>query len=545
MKYLLSYLLLFCSAVTSAQQLNISYSEEFKVVEHFNKNKVVKNSVCRNKFFYSATNDRLTGGQKWLFVKFYDAKYSLKIAKYDLNMNLVKEQKLENGDDLFSAIDPQLIQFGGKLLLGYYKPEQREFVDFYISIVNEETLQLSPPIKVLRMNVPDVGMFKLEDMLMRSVVSYESSRDDKKLLFLGMTDKNKLGIAILNGDLKVEKKEEMEVTGKGSYSIFSGAISNTGFTCVTLYSDKGDAKVLSFNNSGGKSEYEVSFSEKEENYSAIRCLLSKDESTVFLYSVILDGKWDDSKYCKGFWVTSIKAAAKSNSLNPVVYPFPETDIALICEKGGGNGKRKNKNVYNFIPQMKELDDGTLVFSGSPQYMDVDVLSSKTSVYTTTSEGSLLIFFVKPGIPGYVFSILPREITLNGGLSVASSVSNLTASHLSKGYYGAYIFTKGDSVLVIYDDNEKNANQPVSESTISTKSTYDLILTAAVITKKGEIISRKVIGQKSNEKNSYYVSEALIQGKNSLIIPLAAPGSLFKARDEFYNYWCFFQTNYQY
>jgi hypothetical protein len=283
-------------------------------------------------------------------------------------------------------------------------------------------------------------------------------------------------------------------------------------------------------------------------YGEIQCLLSGDDTTFYFYSVLNEDKGDD-KYCRGFWVAVMKNITKG-SLNPVVYTFNENVINTLCEKGGGFVTKKSRHVYKFMPRLKELSDGNLLLTGITQNTDIridqDLSNNRTRTYRTDLEGSLLFFFLNKGTPSYVFTLLPRRLVMSGITSVpGSSIGPLQVPRLSKGYSGSYLFFHGDSILVIYNDVEENVAQPVSALPIASKSTSNLILAAALITKKGEIIYRRSIGENQKGQYSYYLSEAILGQNNSLMIPIGRQGIGFNMMKEFYNYWCIFQTNYQF
>ncbi|MBI5372861.1 MAG: hypothetical protein HZA79_12635 [Sphingobacteriales bacterium] len=524
-QFTLLLLFAFAGAAGYGQHFKVSSSAEFKITERLNKNHVISNSMSFRGSLYSIYMNKSTGASKWLFTKVFDIKNAFEIAKYDINMNLVKESKVENGEKNFANINPELIHFNDQLLVGYFKHYKKESFDYYIAAVDTVSLALSEPVKLFSVPVKNVGIMNVSEFVTEIPVQYAVSPDNSHILFTVVSSGKTVNVQVLTRELKTEKKYEVPVSGAGEYSTAKGIITNDGFVLVPLNSKEGDRKLLTIDQAGKKDQLSVNNLVPGKYPYPLDCQLSRDKQSVYLYSALNNNKGDDL-YCHGVFVTSYDL--RENKLQkPLIYPFSaEFMTALI-----GKGSVKSANilyVFTFRPQLTELDNGDLVLTGAPE-----ILRSETTQYGNQrpkswgifEAGSVISVFINKETGAATPAFLPRRIFLSLPGALSSPFSRV------------HILGKAGSIAMVYLDYEKNINQPIDKPVYTFNSPDGLVLAEAEIGKDGTIISRKQLGLNQKGNYSYYMNYALTEpGQDFLLIPIGKQGLNFNEYKEFFTYW---------
>ncbi len=544
-------LLLLLTFKNYSQSFKVSYSDKFKIVEKFNRNKIFKNDVFLNNKIYSAVNSEVGGGGKWLFTKLFDASFSLQINMFDENMNLLKQVDIEDGNKNFAPVDPVLINFDGTLLIAYYKPFEKKTFDLYISIVNPETLSLSKPIKIMSIPVENVGLGRLEEVLGILQIKFELSPDKSKLLLIGMLKENETGIFVLDKQLNIERQTNVQLSGS-KYYLSSGIISNSDFVCLAFNSKEDGNLVLTVSSNGKKAESKINELENELLIAnQLQLKLSKDQKTVYIFSTasLIKG---DNKYSHGI-VFSALDTLNMKVPKPKLYEFTHEFEQEMYEKGGAEKDRKNFRVFNFKPRLFELNNGNIIICGSPEITVINrsedlfspslsfgkmTTTSKSSVTTNYKVGSIVSFLINKKNNEFNYSVIPRDIsTSRSDERRGDGVVVMQNPRVSHNFSGFYFVELNDRIVFVYDDYIKNIEQDLTGKTKTTERQVNYALAEAAIDNTGKIIYRKKLADDPEGDYTFYLSESIIGNNNSYLIPIGRQGKGFNSLREFYNQWC--------
>ncbi len=508
-----------------SQHFKVSSSAEFKVTERLNKNHVISNSMSFRGSLYSIYMNKSTGGSKWLFTKVFDIKNAFEIAKYDINMNLVRENKVENGEKNFANINPELIHFNDRLLVGYFKHYKKEAFEYFIAAVDTVSLALSEPVKLFSIPVKNVGIMKVSEFVTEIPVQVAVSPDNSRILFAAVSEGNTVKVQVLNRELKTEKQYTVPVSGAGKYTASKGIITNDGFILFPLNNEEGDRKLLTIDQAGKKDLLNLSSQAPGKYPYPLSCQLSRDQQSVYLFSALNNNK-GDNLYCHGVFLTSYDL--RQNKLQKaIVYPFTtEFMTALI-----GKGSVKSANilyVFTFTPQLTELDNGDLVLTGAPEIRRSETTqygNKQPTSWSIYEAGSVISVFINKETGAGIPAFLPRRIYLSMPGALSSPFSRI------------YILGRPGSIALAYIDYENNINQSPDKPVYTSNSPAGLVLAEAEIGKDGTIVSRKQLGTNQKGYYSYYMNYALTEpGQDFLLIPIGKQGLNFNENKEFFTYW---------
>jgi hypothetical protein len=554
-QYLIIAAFLHITFSSFSQSFKVGYSDEFKIVEKFNRDKVFKSAILYHNNIYSVINPHVAGAGKWLFTKLFDFSYSLRVSKYDRNMNVIKEFDLDNGSSDFAPIEPVLIDFNGTLVMAYYKPFDKKAFDLYLSVVDPESLQLSQPVKIMSVPVENVGLLKVEKELDNLNIKFELSPNKTKLLLTGMVKDNEAAIFVLNNRLEVERQTKVHLPGS-KYSLTSAVISNSDFVCMSFSSGEDDNLIIALSANGNKTESKIKGLSDGLVPNESYLKLSKDQSTVYIYSTASASK-QDYKYSKGLLVTAIDTL-NPKAPKPMLYEFGADFYQAMCDKGGGNKHRKEQRVFNFMPRLTELDNGNILVYGSPQIstsQSQTVLSTpmmgsngmsgmnaspttKTYTRSTYEAGSIVSFLINKNTAQYTYSVIPRDIIISRTDTRSGSVQIIQSPWISHNFSGFFVTELKDKIVFIYDDCAKNIERDLNDKTYSVTSLQpNYALAEAAIDKNGKILYRTKLADDPKGAYTFYMSESIIGNNNSYLIPIAKQGTGFNGMREFYNKWC--------
>jgi hypothetical protein len=273
--------------------------------------------------------------------------------------------------------------------------------------------------------------------------------------------------------------------------------------------------------------------------------LSRDGKSIYIYSTsVTPGR--DEKNCNGLLLWQLDCASLKLS-KPLAYEFTPDVIEAICQKGGGSKHKREYYMYEFTPNLMELDNGNLVILGCPQQVSTSTYTStntndysKEIAITTFDVGPVISFFLNKAGKTFDYALIPRNISLSrsavaGGMGVVHVVQS---PGISRSYSGFAAANLGDEIVIIYNDGEDNLKRGDDEKVSETRSRGDLVLAEALISKDKKLQYRKQIGKSIGGKYSYFLGNAVPTSSSFIIFPIAKEGVEFNARKIFYSNWCF-------
>jgi hypothetical protein len=537
-------LVLFASTIaifTYAQHATLNLSNEFKIEGMEYKNQTVPNAVHYHDGFYSVSNGAVSAG-KWLFTKLYDVKVAATVSRFDQNMNLVKENKLANGEKAYGPLLPRMLLFADKLVLVYFQAQNDASFDLFLAKVDENTLELGQPIKLCNIKQENVGLTQIEAVLNSGIVYFAISPDNSKMLVGCKVQQGKMQAFLLDKDLAIQKQGSFSMNQAG-LQIPSGLLTNDGSAVFVLQSEQGYSIMalrpdmtktnMNFKGVGELTPYRV------------RCKLSRDGKSAFIYATTtLSGSEDI--WCNGLLVGKLDLATFTMP-KPSPFPFTPELIQSVTEKGGGVKHRKEFSMYNFTPILEEAENGDITILGSPEDISSDFSKSApnmngqshTTATTVMTAGPIMAFFADKSGKVMEPVMIPRQIALSKYASSGSGAIQLVQAPGANNSSGGFVARSvGDDIVIIYNDNIDNLNKSVDAKVETSKYASDLELAEALITKDRKLQYRKLLGESQHKRTTFYLGNTVPSTSNSIVFPIAKEGQGFDARKTFFTNWCF-------
>ena len=537
---LVSHLLLI-SIFSFSQHSRLSLSNDFKFKETGYADQTISHSIHHNDNFYTVTNDQLRA-PKWLFTKLYDVRFSITLSKFDRDMKLLKELKLENGDEKFGPLAPQLVFFNNQLVLVYFKNNNASSFNFYLTPVNENDLSLGETKLVSTIQQENLGALKIASFFTAGLAYFTTSQDNTKLLVACKSALNMLHTTIFDEQLNIVKQSKTQV-GLKDFEIPSAILTNDNNSLLVLSSEK-ETRIVGIYNEGKKTERKLQASGNlvPHNTSA---MITRDGKTIYICSstnaLEFPGKWSNGMLITQLDPSNFKAS------KAISYEYSQEFIESISKQGGGVKLRKNHFMYGFIPHLLELENGSIVVTGSPRDISTNTtmsapdLNNKTRTVstTTTSTGPVIVFYPEKNGKTFEHVIVPRRISLSlssrSGTGPIQIVQSPTATVSNSGYLSKNL---GNEILIIYSDSESNLMKVEGEKMLTTRKAGDLALAEAFINKDKKLEYRKLVGEKQQGGSSYYLNNIVPTSNSSLIFPIGKVTAGITSFKTKYTNWCF-------
>lgn len=537
MKLAFVTLLVTLSVSASCQLSQVSFSDDFKVINHDYRDQIVGNAIYHKNSFYSVTNSGIGLG-KWLFTKLYDIKFDVALAQYSSDMKTIKEQKLDNGEKNFGPIPPSLFFMQNKLVLLHFKSENKSSYDLYLSHVDENSLALSNTKKICTFLQENVGILKLQSALNDGMAFVCNSIDGEKTLIACKTAPGKLQSYIIDTNLNVVRKTDIPAPGNGVY-ISSAVLTKDNLECLVIKSEQ-DTKIVHVAPDGRKGQKIISVAGPQKMY-ATYAKLANNGKSIYIYSAT-NPTGQRSESCNGLQLMKFDCAAMQFS-KPVDYRFTTDVLEIIAQRDGKSERRSKEYQYDFRPVLIELENEKIVILGSPEmseqssYTTMDGNRSQTTVKTEMNVGPVIAFF--PSVTGASLEhvLIPRKIELSKSNSGSSGgVSFLQVMGTSGSALGFIAKSSGNKIVILYNDNETNVNSSADQKTVKSKSTKSFVLAEAVLLDDKTIVHRKQIADNIKGSATYHLGNAVQNTSNQLVFPIGKDGVGFDKK--IFTNWCF-------
>jgi len=544
MKYYIAFFLVtICSPRLFSQHASVSISNEFKVKENGFKDQIVTHSIYYNDNFYTATNSGMSAA-KWLFTKLYDAKFSVTISRYDKDMKKVGEVELENGSKEFGPLQPSMLCFSNKLYLAYFKTADKGSFTLYLARIDEDDLSLGEPLAICTIQQENVGFTQMMSIIEGGLVFFVNSPDNSRLLVACKSAPGKVQTMVLDDSLHVLRKATVAVNLTG-FDIPSAVLTNDNGACLILHSKEG-ISILGVGADGKKTE---------TRYNAVgnltpnncRIQLARDGKSIFVYGSANNGPEPSIFWCGGFILSRLDAATFKMA-KPLSYTFDEPFLQAAVEKGGGIKHKGGFSLYNFSPQLLEMDNGDIVIIGSPEATTEETsrsapnMQNQSRMVTTTTLHVGPVMVLYPNLKGKTLDqvvIIPRQIEMwSSSESGHGAIQIVVTPKISTAPVGFIATPLGEDIVIVYTDNVKNISRSVDEKVKETKWASDLELGEALINKEKQLEYRKLISQIDKGRTTYYLGDAIPTTSSSLIFPIGKENNSFGGPKTIFSNWCF-------
>jgi hypothetical protein len=492
--------------------------------------------------FYTVTNSGASGS-KWLFAKLYDVAYAVTVTRFDKDMNKIGEAELENGNRDFGPLQPSMLCFNNKLYLAYFKAAGKTSFSLYLATIDQNDLSLGTPLTICTIQQENVGFSHIMSVIEGGLVYFAISPDNTRLLVAYKSAPGKVQTIVLDDALHVLTQATVPIN-LPSFSIPSAVLTNDNGACLILNSTEG-IRILGIAPDGHKTETRYN---PVGNLAPNNChaKLARDGKSIFIFGTANNSPEPSQIWCGGFMVSRLDAATFKLS-KPLTYTFDGDFLQSVVEKGGGIRHKREFALYNFSPQLFEMDNGDIVLIGSPEATTQQVsqsapnMENRTEMIATTTlnVGPVVVLF--PDMKGKSFDqvIIPRQIEIyKSDRSGSQAIQVVQAPGISSVPAGFIATPLGEDIVIIYNDNTKNLSESVDEKVKVSKWAGDLELAEALINKNKKLEYRKLVSKIDQLRATYYLGDAIPTNSSSIIFPIGKEGLAFNAAKTIFTNWCF-------
>lgn len=214
---------------------------------------------------------------------------------------------------------------------------------------------------------------------------------------------------------------------------------------------------------------------------------------------------------EGILLSSLDASTLSFS-KPQLVPYTR-DVEDKLYKMGFAKKNKNGSISTsgVSYRCNQLEDGTLVFSGYPKYIHIGTATVGGGTTATGTPVPIRTVSTESGAAGPIVSVFVKGEQSNFCLLLRKELGTDPSGFMAIPYK--------NTLLLIYCDTKKVAESGNSNENKRMGTTSTLVLTQAVISNDGTIISRKEIKEDPAGSNHYYLDYSQYLSYNSFVIPI--------------------------
>lgn len=387
-------------------------------------------------------------------------RYKLSIAKYDKEMNLVKEQAVSNGEGDFSTFYAELKQSGSGFWLICTDPAEDNFIG-NIKAIAIDPVSLQPgTIKVLASQSQLDAQLNVYGGYTSRQILFESSPDLKHhLLFVG-NDKADFYLSAINEQLEPTWKGKRGFMDMKQDELRSVNVDDAGNIFITA-ADKTGGYIGMFNLEG-KAIYKT-VSVGEDQTDNVQLYISKASGQAFVAGTYRSG----SDYASGVYYARLnKTDLTLDNVSKTI--FPESIISSLKKDGFGSTKSKNYGIFS-----KYLT-GKLFGKAN------DALSLVLECKHDLGDGRAL------GVGSLV------TVNFNGTNSSFSHIPRYVVTGGSNTQDRFYAVSCKEQLILFYLDHEANlAKGPGEAYTVLRGYNKKAILTAAFIDEKAATVKKAV------------------------------------------------------
>ena len=392
-------------------------------------------------------------------------KMDCKLYAFDKKLELLKENMLADGKDIYGPFSPFLYVINEKLYLLYYNYNTSIGMEIYIASVDPVTLEVTNPKKVVTVDQKNAGLFKAMDLFASYRFQIETSPDRSKIIFFWNPGVNSsYSYSVTDADMNVLRAKSGEVEDVKEFEITNVFLDNDGnFFAGYFYKKKNTftSQLLAGNKNGTVKKVEIALTDATPHHVYIAKGNSDDAVRVYGTSS------KDAYYITGVFVQSLNKTSLKIS-GAVHKEIPASFVEKFDKDGFAKSKKKDFGLFpeveleNFI-----ANDGSLFLVGD------------LTRYQASSVG--------PSTPvkGSTFTV---AITNNNEININRIAKKELYGLLSGNNFFAHKW--GNKVILLYSDLESNINTPLAdaESAMYT-SRKPVVMVAAVMDKDGSIVRR--------------------------------------------------------
>jgi hypothetical protein len=468
------YFVLLSVLITTAINAQVFQFETMGLIK--DKKSLTDVTFFNNNFYGIETEAKAKFGWTMTLEK---VKMGCKLSSFDNKLNLVKENTLAAGKDIFGPFSPFFKEINKKLYLIYYQYESEIGIEVYTARVNLTTLELSDVKKVMTMDQKNVGLFKMVDLYNSYDLLIKTSPDKSKILFFWTSGVNSaFSYSVADSNMNVTRQGYQELENVKEFTIANMLIDNAGnFFGGFLHKKKDDYHpfLLAGTGKGDVKKLELTL----DGTSVHDVYVSKgnnDDQVKVVGTCSKGGYYITGAFSQNMDKKNFKVSGQ------VIKDIPES---LVEKFDNDSYAKTKKNNYGLYPQVQfddfTMSDGTIMLAGDlTRYQN---MGERAPVSPVKGSSLIIIFNATNDI---VFNRLPKKEFL--GLEKGNSF---------------FSHKRGEKLMLLYTDLESNVNTSLEKAeSASFASRKTNVLVAATIEKDGNI-SRRILHP--NTSSSYYFS----------------------------------------
>lgn len=426
--FILSLVFTIFSLTAFSQKYSVSPLAEFKGKSNDNKSDVI---YYKGKIYSIDISSRK---QLAYTANLEKTNFSVSLVQYDGKGTLLKEVKLDEGEDGFGPIIPQYSILNNILYLQYFTYNKDAGLAMHLSPVNEQTAKAELSDPIITINQKNIGLFKLMKFVNDYNIESNISPDGNRMAFVfttGLT--NMYSYAVVDKNMQVIYAGNGEVADEKNVIVGNVVVTNAG----DFYAAMGN-KVME-----SKNHYLVQGKEASKQVKSIE--IPQVGIRIQTAAVVLGIS------ASAVNIIGVSGEEKSPLIS-TMYSAPVSTQTLVV------GKLKLQEIPAEL--IKQFDkEGYAGKKGLFPY-------AKFKAYTLTDGTSVLL-----GDATRIQFLENRTLTFKGNalLGLFSPTGNIGIGYISKresygsSFYNAfYVHNAGDKLHIVYTDSPENLAKPLGE-----------------------------------------------------------------------------------
>jgi len=476
---------------SQAQTVNITFSNKFSLRDRGLTQKEGGTLRIGSSFYCMEIDYK--GMQLAYTAKLDKVKYDVNIFKFDKDMNLVKKVVLD-GQWRLGPFPPRGVVFGGKILVFYYHVQEDGSIQLMFSMVDPETLNVSPGKELYVISEKNVGVLKLEKVFENNKLRFEANPAGTRLIVSQSGNTEEFCSIVIDTAMAFDKPVISKVKGDlDNFAIEQVCLDNAGnkYFSYSYVEDKRNKYGVIVQNTDRKEAY-LTVDNMQDGLAPgmLSLKTSKDNTKMYIYGDCAGDKLDE-----GVMLTTVDAA-KLKLGRPQVFPYPQDLREKLEKMDFAEKSHGNITVKGVSYVCNELEDGTLALTGFPTNKIVTQYVSN-NVSVESYAGPIINIFLKNGKSSFGVIYRNQERTNTSGV-------------IAIPYH--------DKLVCIYNDNEKSIASDDLRVNGKKYDISDLVIASAVVGSDGTVISRKKLADKDGHL-CYFTDDQKPLSPTSCIIPL--------------------------
>ncbi|MFT3843433.1 MAG: hypothetical protein QM725_00120 [Lacibacter sp.] len=504
MKYLLFLVFVTIGLYASAQKVSVKIVNTNNVTSH------TLNWTMREKSDFKIGDNIIqvenTGSSMQLAytAKLSREKHALILHKMNADGKEIATGKLENGERVFGPVPTVPVFFSNKLLLFYFRYEDKDTMKLYLSEVDVESLTIKKTQQLYKFVQRNSGLFGMSSVMSTEIMT-SVSPDDKKLLVAYKSGTDEMYSAVFSSDLAVLRTKVSRPVFPDKAEISEVFLENSG-NCVFGLSSAYGSEFEHLLTKGffvqrmDNSERMIPFNTIGAGFTPEHLHIQPSADFSKLYAC---GDYSGDRFMEGVWVVEIQS--QQFRLNkPSVFTYPDDFKKRMYKTGFGTRKKDNYTVMPVDYQLIEFANGDFALGGyAKSKTEMTHASGKT--YITLLAGPVVTIFMDKGFKQANFAMIPRNHVIRSG---------------SEGIFVPY----KDKLVVLYNDYAKNFDEDLSDASVDrirVNMVKEVALGYAVINKEAKIEQRKLLSEGISRMNYFNTMNFQKLSDTHFLIPSAA------------------------